>query len=235
MAPEDLTRRRFFAVTGAAGLAGAIGALGCGDDGDSATTAATPAETTTGEQASRACQLTPEQTEGPYYLAENLMRRDITEGRPGVPLELRLSVWDAPSCDPIEGATVELWQCDALGVYSGVEGEAVDERFLRGGQRTGADGVATFDTIYPGWYPGRTTHIHVKVHAGGDVVHTGQLYFDETVTRVVYEREPYAGRGQAETGNGADGIFGSGGDASLLELAEEGDGYVGRLVLGVRS
>jgi protocatechuate 3,4-dioxygenase beta subunit len=177
--------------------------------------------------------LAPEQTEGPYYLDGSLVRSDITEGRKGLPLELRLAVQHADSCEPIAGATVELWQCDALGVYSGVQGEG--GRFLRGGQKTGRDGVATFKTIYPGWYQGRAPHIHVKVHAGGDVVHTGQLYFGESASDAVYRREPYTARGPAQTTNSGDGIYAKGGRESTLKLTRAGAGLAGRLALGVRA
>jgi protocatechuate 3,4-dioxygenase beta subunit len=232
MTAEHLTRRQLIAAGGAAGLPLGLAAAGCGDDGATATSGTTAAAgATPASNASRACVLTPESTEGPYYLPDGMIRQDITEGRPGVPLQLRLTVQDASNCTPIENATVELWQCDAVGAYSGVNGDS--GRFLRGGGRTGADGVATFDTIYPGWYPGRTTHIHVKVHVGGDEVHTGQLYFDESVTRAVYRRPPYAGHGAADTTNASDGIFGDG--EAMLEVTQRGDGYAGELALGVQA
>ncbi|HSF62108.1 MAG TPA: intradiol ring-cleavage dioxygenase, partial [Gaiellaceae bacterium] len=129
------------------------------------------------------CVLAPEQTEGPYYLDDARVRRNITEGKAGVPLALRLTVVDASSCKPISGAAVDVWHCDAAGIYSGTSAQGTeDERFLRGVQRTDAKGVALFRTVYPGWYPGRTVHIHVMVHIGGNVVHTGQLYFPDAVT-----------------------------------------------------
>jgi len=177
--------------------------------------------------------LAPEQTEGPYYLDGSMLRRDIAEGRDGAPLELRLTVQQADSCRPVEDATVELWHCDAGGVYSGVDGDS--GRFCRGGQKTGKDGVATFETVYPGWYQGRAPHIHVKVHVGGDEVHTGQLYFDEAASRRIYSSGAYASRGQAETPNSADGIYAQGGRQSTVALKRSGDGYLGRLAMGVRS
>ena len=117
------------------------------------------------------------------------VRRNMTEGRPGAPLTLRLTVVNASSCKPIKGAAVEIWHCDAGGVYSATGAEA-DERFLRGIQRTDAKGLALFQTLYPGWYQGRTVHIHTMVHLGGNVVHTGQLYFPDSVSDVVYQAEP---------------------------------------------
>src|SRR6476659_2881644 len=125
------------------------------------------------------CVLAPEQTEGPYYINDHLVRSDITDGRKGVPLSLRLQVLDATSCKPIKGATVELWHADGGGNYSGF---STPGTYLRGGQRSNSAGNVSFKTIYPGWYQGRTTHIHVKVHVGGKVVHTGQLYFPDALT-----------------------------------------------------
>ena len=129
------------------------------------------------------CVLTPELTEGPYYVDDQKLRRNITEGRPGVALTLKLAVVNASTCKPIKNAVVDIWHCDAVGTYSGVQGNS--GTFMRGLQRTDANGVATFRTVYPGWYMGRTVHIHVKVHLGGSVVHTGQLFFPDTVTDTV--------------------------------------------------
>jgi protocatechuate 3,4-dioxygenase beta subunit len=162
-----------------------------------------------------------------------MVRRDITEDREGVPLGLDLTVQHADSCEPIPGATVEVWHCDALGAYSGVQG--VEGMFLRGAQRTGADGRARFDTVYPGWYQGRTTHIHVKVHVAGSEVHTGQLYFDDATTAEIAARAPYEQRGEPDVTNTSDGIYAAGGDASTLRLTRDAGGYVGRLTLGVRA
>jgi len=190
------------------------------------------------------CVLTPEQTEGPYYIPKEKVRRTITEHRPGTPLTLGLSVVDAATCQPIAGAVVDIWHCDAGGVYSGFEsasaggpggpgggpppggtppadnggpppggtppagtggfgspggaGSPTDTHtFLRGIQRTDARGICAFDTIYPGWYRGRTVHIHVKAHVGGTVVHTGQLYFADSLTDAVYQTGVYKARAAA--------------------------------------
>jgi protocatechuate 3,4-dioxygenase beta subunit len=179
------------------------------------------------------CVLAPEQTEGPYYLDDAKVRRNITEGKAGVPLALRLTVVDVSTCKPIKGATVDIWHCDAAGAYSGVQG-ATGARFLRGVQRTNAKGVALFSTIYPGWYPGRTVHIHVMVHLGGNVVHTGQLYFADAVTDVVYKRRPYASRPNRSPRNAGDSIYRNGGKRSTLKLARNGSGYVGSITMGVQ-
>jgi protocatechuate 3,4-dioxygenase beta subunit len=181
------------------------------------------------------CVLAPEQTEGPYYLDDHRVRRDITEGKAGVPLTLRLTVLDVSSCRPIRGAAVDIWHCDAGGVYSGTTvQDTEDERFLRGIQRTNAKGVATFRTIYPGWYQGRTVHIHVTVHIGGNVVHTGQLYFPDALTDAVFRRLPYSRRPNRTTRNAADSIYRNGGRRSTLRLARSGAGYVGAISMGVQ-
>src|SRR5439155_15827049 len=128
------------------------------------------------------CVLAPEQTEGPYYIADEKLRRNITEGKPGTPLALHLLVVHASSCKPIKGAAVDVWHADAGGVCSGFGAGAASRTFMRGVQKTDATGLARFDTVYPGWYQGRAVHIHIKVHVSGNVVHTGQLFFPDTLT-----------------------------------------------------
>jgi protocatechuate 3,4-dioxygenase beta subunit len=178
------------------------------------------------------CVLTPEQTEGPYYVAGERVRRNITEGRPGTALTLRLRVVNASNCKPIKNAAVDIWHTDALGVYSGVQGSP-GTTFMRGIQRTDATGLAVFKTVYPGWYMGRTVHIHVKVHIAGNVVHTGQLYFPDTVTDQVYAKAPYASRPNRDTRNAADSIYRNGGSKSVVRLSRSGAGYVAALTMGV--
>jgi protocatechuate 3,4-dioxygenase beta subunit len=179
------------------------------------------------------CVLTPEQTEGPYYIANEKMRRNITESRPGTPLTLRLKVVDASTCRPIKGAAVDIWHADAAGVYSGFGQGARSRTFMRGIQRTDAKGVATFRTVYPGWYQGRTVHIHVKVHVAGNVVHTGQLYFPDALTDVVYRKAPYSSRAGRDVRNASDSVYANGGRRSMLGLRPSGAGYVGTIVMGV--
>jgi protocatechuate 3,4-dioxygenase beta subunit len=178
-----------------------------------------------------ACVLTPEMTEGPYYVAGEAVRRNITEGRPGTSLALRLTVVNASTCKPIARANVDVWHADALGVYSGVQGNT--GTFMRGIQPTNAHGVALFDTVYPGWYTGRTVHIHVKVHLGGNVVHTGQLFFPDTLTDKVYRASPYESRGARDTRNSTDAIFRNGGSRSMLTISRGGPGYVAAITMGV--
>jgi protocatechuate 3,4-dioxygenase beta subunit len=188
--------------------------------------------------ATPACTLAPEQEEGPYYVDYGKMRRDLTEGKPGVPLQLRIAILDARTCKPLENAAVDIWHCDAVGIYSGFTANgggddvprafgpppgrgfggprgqrgpgrggpggrgAVDEtRFLRGVQMTDGQGVAEFTTLYPGWYAGRTIHIHLKAHiggrsdasqySGGHVSHTGQIFLPEDITEQIAKMEPY--------------------------------------------
>jgi protocatechuate 3,4-dioxygenase beta subunit len=177
------------------------------------------------------CVLTPEQTEGPYYIPNERVRRNITEGRPGAPLVLRLSVVDASTCRPIKGAAVDIWHADALGVYSGFG--SVSRTFMRGIQKTDAKGLARFRTVYPGWYRGRTVHIHVKVHVAGNVVHTGQLYFPDSLTDRVFRRKPYSRRPNRDTRNATDAVFRNGGRRSLLSLRRSAGIYVGTITMGV--
>jgi protocatechuate 3,4-dioxygenase beta subunit len=180
------------------------------------------------------CVLTPELTEGPYYIGGEKVRRNITEGKAGVPLTLRLRVVDASTCGPIKGAAVDIWHADAVGVYSGFGSGARSRTFLRGIQRTDANGIAVFKTIYPGWYAGRAVHIHLKVHVGGSVVHTGQLFFPDALTDRVYRRAPYRSRPGRTTRNTTDSIFVNGGRKSLLSLRGDGGrGYVGSITMGV--
>jgi protocatechuate 3,4-dioxygenase beta subunit len=181
-----------------------------------------------------ACVLTPEQTEGPYYIANEKVRRNITEGRSGTPLTLRLAVVDAKTCKPIKGAAVDIWHCDASGTYSGFGAGRSSRTFMRGIQRTNADGVARFRTVYPGWYQGRTVHIHVKVHVRGNVVHTGQLYFPDRLTDAVYRKAPYSSRPNRDVRNADDMVFRNGGRRSLVSLRRSGTGYVGSIRMGVR-
>ena len=178
------------------------------------------------------CVLAPEQTEGPYYVDDAAIRRNVTEGKPGVALALRLTVVNVANCKPIKRAAVEIWHCDASGIYSGVQGDT--GMFLRGVQRTDAKGMALFRTIYPGWYQGRTVHIHTMVHLGGNVVHTGQLYFPDAVTDAVYKRSPYNQRPNRDPRNAGDSIYRNGGRRSTLKLVRTGAAYEGSITMGVQ-
>jgi protocatechuate 3,4-dioxygenase beta subunit len=196
------------------------------------TAAATPAAAapTTGTLPS--CVVRPEMTEGPYFVDEMLDRSDI---RPdpatgtvseGVPLALTFlvsQVGAGATCAPLAGAQVDVWHCDALGVYSDVQG-SVGTKFLRGYQVTDAAGRAAFTTIYPGWYRGRATHIHFKIRTGAGYEFTSQLFFDDTLSQQVHTQGVYAAKGVSTTPNSRDGIYRTGGDQLLLKLSEDGQG-----------
>ena len=198
-----------------------------------------------------ACIVRPAQTEGPYFVDAVLDRSDIrsdpTDGAvcEGTPLSLAFQVSriGADGCLPLEGALVDVWQCDALGVYSGVEDfqglfDTRGKQFLRGHQTTDAQGRARFTTIYPGWYQGRAVHIHFKVRtdpgaeAGYDF--TSQLYFDDGLTDRVHRAPPYAANDGDRPRNEDDGIFRSGGTQLLLSVSEEGDGLAATFDVGLQ-
>jgi protocatechuate 3,4-dioxygenase beta subunit len=224
---ETITRRGSLARLGELVVAAAGGKALVGDPASAGNRAI--------ESGAVSCVLTPELTEGPYYIAGEKVRRDIRDGHPGTLLALHLSVLSASTCKPIKGAAVDIWHADAAGNYSGFGAGSASRTFMRGIQKTDANGIATFTTVYPGWYQGRAVHIHVKVHAGGAVVHTGQLFFSDTLTDKVYTAAPYASRGKRDTRNAQDSIFVNGGKTSVLKVARSGAGYAGSLALGVHK
>jgi protocatechuate 3,4-dioxygenase beta subunit len=186
------------------------------------------------ESGALSCVLTPELTEGPYYIPNEKLRRNITDGHPGTPLLLQLAVVDASTCRPIKGAAVDIWHADAAGAYSGFGAGSASRTFMRGIQKTNARGIATFRSIYPGWYQGRTVHIHVKVHVRGRVVHTGQLFFSDALTDHVYRNAPYSRRPNRTTRNVNDSIFVNGGRKSILTVRpRDTGGYLGKITMGV--
>jgi protocatechuate 3,4-dioxygenase beta subunit len=241
---RTLSRGALIKAAGGAGLAVTFGARALDALGADAETTAT-------------CVLTPEVTEGPYWIDNKLTRRDIREGKPGLPLVLEFTIVNAKTCRPINGADVEIWHCDALGNYSGYDsgssgggpgggpgGHATptsSTRYLRGHQRSNAAGKASFLTVFPGWYQGRTPHIHMKVHVGSAdrVVHTGQVFFNESVTAAVYKQAPYSSHGQPDTSHARDMIFAqAGGSRAVVRLSKRprgARGYVGRIVIGVEA
>jgi protocatechuate 3,4-dioxygenase beta subunit len=243
-----LSRREMLALMGS--TAAAITLAGCGGSeksgepgsGGGTTGASTTAGTAgTGAQtASTTCVVRPEQTEGPYYVDTGLERSDIREEREGVPLELTFNVsrvdqGDITACGPLAGAIVDVWHCDALGEYSGVEDNAAGdfdtrgETFLRGYQVTDENGVARFATIYPGWYQGRAVHIHFTIRDSPESEQgyefTSQLYFDDALTDEVQSQGAYAEKGERDLRNAEDGIYRGGGEELLLDLTPNGQGY----------
>jgi protocatechuate 3,4-dioxygenase beta subunit len=195
------------------------------------------------------CVVRPEQTEGPYFVDERLHRSDIrsdpTDGRvsPGTPLALTLLVsrLNAGDCEPLAGAQVDIWHCDALGVYSDVQDPdftTIGQKFLRGYQVTDARGEARFVTVYPGWYPGRTVHIHFKIRtapvAKRSFEFTSQLYFDDELTDRVHAAPPYAAKGPRIARNQHDWIFRRGGDRLMLDTTSTADGYAATFPIGLQ-
>lgn len=185
------------------------------------------------------CVITPEVTEGPYYFDPNLERADITEGRPGVATTIKLQVVDA-MCQPISGARVDIWHCDATGVYSGYPNQTggVDttgETFMRGTLFANDHGVVEFLTVYPGWYAGRTTHIHFKVFLDEKTVLTGQIFFPDALSQFLYENvEPYKARGSdRDTLNANDNIASQATRASFAYIKELADRYLVAMIVGV--
>ena len=197
------------------------------------------------------CIVSPEQTEGPFFVDERLNRSDLrvdpsnNSVSPGVPLKLTLFVSQIKNntCTPLPGATVDVWHCDALGSYSDVRdnassaGDTRGRKFLRGYQVSDAQGKVEFQTIYPGWYRGRTVHLHYKIRTDpkSEVGHelTSQLYFDEAITDAVHAQPPYASKGKRDTTNANDGIFRRGGNGLLLMLNKDGAGYSGMYRVGL--
>lgn len=236
---RDVSRREMLKLMGAAGIATAASGSG-------------PRPTPPRAIDRLSCVVVPEQTEGPYFVDEVLERRDIrvdpSDGArsEGVPLTLRLGVHrvDGEACAPVTGAKVDIWQCDALGVYSDVEDtegqfDSRGKKFLRGYQLTGREGVAEFVTVYPGFYTGRSPHIHFKIRvpeqAGRAFEFTSQLYFDDGLSDAVYERPPYASGRSGRTRNPQDEIFRREGGAQLmLPVEANGNGFLGSFDVGLR-
>lgn len=224
------TRRRALATLAGSGAAAAAPL----SSAPAAVTADTPG----------VCVLTPQQIEGPYYFDPGLVRSDIREDREGVALRLSFHVVDAGSCAPLRGARVDIWHADALGYYSGYQGQSdahnvstVGKTFLRGIQATDDAGQVGFDTIYPGWYQGRTAHIHFKVFLDQKTVLIGQLYFPDALSEYIYAKiPPYSSRGERDTINKTDMVLTMGHQdphRSFCRIKEEADCYWASLVLGV--
>ena len=257
MSSPPLNRRQALGAFGAVTLSGLLAA--CGSDSETTgtvtstdgRTSTVEAKTSTGASSGKltaaqfesaaTCEVATELTEGPYYFDVDAIRSDIREDREGTLLRLGVRVRDAESCEPIENAVVDVWHCDALGLYSGFEsastggpggsGRSDDETYLRGAQATNGDGIAEFKTIYPGWYRGRTTHIHAKVHLDRTTLLTTQFFTTRAMDDVVYARAPYSQDTGRDTFNEGDGIYAEQGE---LTLSEDGENVVGLITLDVR-
>ncbi len=242
-----LSRREILALFGAVGTVALVGCEGDGTATPATSTAAPSASPTPGGATVSAspavanpttvpaCVVRPELTEGPYFVDEMLHRSDIRSDpasgalSEGLPLALTFRVYQLSedACAPLEGAQVDVWHCDGLGVYSDVSERGFDtigQKFLRGYQVTGADGTAAFTTIYPGWYEGRTVHIHFKVRNEG-AEFTSQLFFDDALSDEVFSREPYAAKGNRGTRNDNDNIFGESEGVLTLACEPADEGY----------
>jgi protocatechuate 3,4-dioxygenase beta subunit len=255
-----IDRRQALGALGAVSLSGLLAACGR-DDEDTATVTTTEGGSSTVQKKSStsgataelfdesaSCELTTELTEGPYYFDVDAIRSDLTEDREGTTLRLALRVRDAESCEPIENAIVDVWHCDATGLYSGFEsasqgsggpgggpgggsGPTDDETYLRGAQATNADGIVEFTTIYPGWYRGRTVHIHCKVHLDKATLLTTQLFTTREYDDKVHAGEPYSAHTGRDTYNDTDSIYD---DGLQLSLTDDGDGVLGVMTFDVR-
>ncbi|MCA9522290.1 MAG: intradiol ring-cleavage dioxygenase [Myxococcales bacterium] len=184
------------------------------------------------------CTVYPQQTAGPFYLDLNLLRQNITEGKPGTPFTLAIQVVGSDGCAPLAGLAVDIWHCDADGRYSGFSGQlgnvdTTGQAWLRGTQVTDSEGRVSFETIYPGWYPGRTTHIHFRIHTSSTSEAVSQLYFPEAISAELYQKAPYDAHGPKDTSNAADGIFAAN-EPPLLELNTTSAGYSSTVVVTVQ-
>jgi protocatechuate 3,4-dioxygenase beta subunit len=230
-----VSRREALGTLGAA--VGAAVAAGCSSPTASempTSSSSSSASTAT----SSACAVSPNETIGPYPSLSDFFRSDITEGKPGLPLTLTLTVVNAANaCSPVANANVEIWQCDVDGHYSQYNQQGYNgsgQTFLRGIQTTDASGRVIFNTIFPGWYAGRATHIHVEVVLNGRSVKVTQIAFPENVTAAVYATGVYASKGQSPTTNASDNVFSDGVQNELASVVgSPTTGYTATLTVGV--
>lgn len=172
------------------------------------------------------CILSPEGEIGPFWVKGELVRSDIRDNQPGIPVLMDGQFVDIETCEPIVDLYWDVWSCNATGVYSGVQSSMngngddagnLDKKFLRGIQQTDAEGVAQFKSVFPGHYDGRATHVHVVAHvgasvlpnntlSGGHVAHIGQLFFDQDLISKVEGTYPYNTNDIAITQNGDDHV-----------------------------
>jgi len=203
MSIKKVGRREVLGAMGAA--AGAALAFGCGSSPTSPD--ATASTTTTTGSTNAACAVTPSETAGPYPSLVDLYRSDIRDGKTGTLLTLTVKVVNVNAgCAGVANADVEVWHCDSAGNYSEY-GTQTTQNYLRGIQPTNSSGEVTFTTIYPGWYQGRATHIHLEVKTNGVSRKITQIAFPESINTTVYQSGVYASRGSNPTSNLSDGIF----------------------------
>lgn len=236
-----MTRRE---ALGTLGVTSAVLTWACGGDtptspSSATTTATTTTTTTSGGTTSAACVVSPTETAGPYPSLSDFIRSDVREGKSGTTLTLTLTIVNTnSSCAPLSGAQVEIWQCDADGHYSQyVQGSynGSSQTFLRGIQTTDSAGQVRFTTVYPGWYQGRATHIHIEVTVNGRSVKVTQIAFPESVNATVYATGVYASRGVNPTANASDGIFSDSLSSELATITggDPNGGYTATYTVGV--
>ena len=226
--PKAVTRREALALIGVSGAGLAL--TGCGDaENPSLMTMTSP--TPVGDAT---CSVTPTETAGPFPSINDFFRSDIREGKPGTSLMLTIQVVNVnASCAPVGNANVEVWQADAAGNYSEY-GSQTGQTYLRGIQTTSSVGEVVFRTIYPGWYQGRATHIHVEVSLNAIVIKTTQIAFPESVTAQVYATGVYAPRGGNPTSNASDNVFSDSLASELVTPAgDPAGGYTAKFQIGV--
>jgi len=231
-----LTRREALGALGA--TSAALTLINCGSSPTAADSTTTSTTTTTTGTTNAACAVSPTETIGPYPSIANFIRSDIREGKTGVPVTLTITVVNASSnCSPVSGAIVDIWQCDADGHYSEYAQQGYNgttQTFLRGIQTTDASGIVTFTTIYPGWYAGRATHIHVEVTVNGKAVKVTQIAFPESVTAAVYSSGVYAAKGQNPTSNAGDMVFADSVSSETATISgSPSGGYTATFTVGV--
>jgi len=226
---------------GLLGLGGAALSLGCGSDSSASPTATTGTTTTGSTNTNGACAVSPTETIGPYPSLTNFVRSDIREGKSGLPLTLTITVVNASNaCSPVANAAVDIWQCDAQGNYSeyaqpGYNGTG--QTFLRGIQTTDAAGRVTFTTVFPGWYQGRATHIHVEVKVNNVAIRVTQIAFEESVIAAVYATGVYASKGRNPTSNASDMVFADSLSSELATITggDTTNGYTASFTVGING
>ncbi len=245
-----LTRRDVVRLLGGASAGGVLWLAGCGGNQRPAAAGGSGAAAAdSGAMAALDCAARPEMTPGPYFVDTGLTRTDIrTDGRTGeaqagLPLALALVVSRiaAGACTPLAGAVVDVWHCNALGVYSGVRDPGFDttgQTWLRGNQATDGGGRAAFTTIFPGWYPGRASHIHFTIRApaaAGTYEFTSQLFFEEPLLTSIYtSAAPYTTKGdERRPRNTQDGIYRRGGSQLVMRTERAGEGYRAEFRIGL--
>lgn len=258
----DITRRKALGTLGAVSVLGATGLIGCGGgssgssvnsassttsstSNSAASSVASSASSTASSAASGNCSVIPTETIGPYPLStllnsSSVLREVINEDKAGVPLTVKLKLLNVNNaCTPVSGY-VYIWHCDKDGNYSGYSTET-GKTYCRGVQYTDNDGVATFTTIYPGWYAGRITHIHFQVFlttysSTAKSTAISQMAFPASVTTAVYNSPLYSSKGQntSVTSFAADNVFSDGVTYQLATVTGNvNEGYVASLEVGI--